>query len=157
MRAGGLDPSSNKVGFAIVENGLPVQVVNWKFKPKEGYNESNVAIALADAFRQIWSVMYDAKLDVLAVEKVSVTMNMDTVRKIAYFEAVCMMVGADLGIPVHQIRTTSARKAVLGSGKLSKDEVLMLARTVYDDTLTADEADAVVLAHWAEKKARGEV
>lgn len=155
LRSGGLDPSSNVVGFAVVEDGRPIHFQQFKFRPKEGYDESNVGPVLTVSLARIIEAIQPWDLDVLAVEKVSVQQNMDTVRKIAYFEAVCMIAGAELDIPVHQVRTTSARKQVLGKGSLSKDEVLMLTRTVYGSSLTADEADAVVLAHWAEKKARG--
>lgn len=61
-------------------------------------------------------------IDLVCIEQVSVSFNVNTIRKISYFEAVAMIVAASHGTEVIQIKPSQARKIALGKGSLSKDE-----------------------------------
>lgn len=97
-----------------------------------------------------WLIQLLADLNVkrAVVEEVSVSHNMDTVRKIAYFESVCMLSCAMLKLPVLSVKTTSARKAVLGKGNLKKEQAHPMLEKLAGRGLMPDEADALLFAYY---------
>lgn len=149
----GLDPSSNKIGFAIVDqDGELVKKNTFGFRPKEGWTDTNIGPGVLWAFGylagEINAIRHrhnDEDIEGASVELVAVTRNMDTVRKIAYFEAACMMASSWFEIPVRQVRVTSARLKILGKGNLKKEQTQEILEHGYGE-LTLDESDALLLA-----------
>lgn len=80
------------------------------------------------------------------VELVSVSMNLNTVRRIAYFEAMPLLSAAQHGVPVEQLRTTTACKRAMGKGNAKKHERQAWVTRVLGSAPSEDEADAAVFA-----------
>src|SRR5438477_10994322 len=105
-RVVGVDPSSSTTGVALARD-LDLIRIDTFVADKELPIETNM-----HRFRRSLeaAIDFNGGCEIMVVEKVSVTYNLNTVRKIAYFEAMAMLVGAEVGARVIQVQATKARK-----------------------------------------------
>lgn len=139
----GVDPSSGKSGLAIWDGQKVIYRSVWIASKTRSLPGNLAAFAL-----EVEKLCGKHKVEKVMIEKVSVSWNVNTIRKIAYFEAAAMLAAKMNGVDkIEQINVTSARKKVLGNGGLSKIESNELIRKKVNDQLMGpDEADAVLLA-----------
>jgi Holliday junction resolvasome RuvABC endonuclease subunit len=142
----GIDPSSTCCGFAVVKDG---EVVEY------GHHASNKK---NDLGRRIWDfgqflarVKSKRKFSLVAVEEDSVNRNMNTIRKLAYFESAALSKAGSWGVPTLLLKPNSARKLAFGpgNGNLSKDQVFSILSDrgfEFDDKYGKDESDAITIA-----------
>lgn len=156
MKVLGVDPSSSITGLAVAIDDAPVWSDVFRADPK-ALVHANLHAYLQHLDR-LWAA--HGRFDLVIVEKVSVTYNLNTVRKIAYFEAISMLKAVAEGADVRQVQATKARRLVLGKGTLSKEacyDLLMsgaLRRSGWfwerpknsKNAGGMDESDAIVLA-----------
>jgi len=143
VRTMGIDPSSTKIGIAVVEDGRVLHYETLLGVRKD----TSLARSLSEVQSEVAKLCRLWKPERIAIEQVSVTFNMNSVRKIAYFEAACMMGAATrTKTDVRSMKTTSARKQGLGNGGLSKEQAVTRVREMFSDDISGDEADAIVLA-----------
>lgn len=147
MRTLGIDPSSSVTGIALVEDFQLRSVHLWMAKGKD------VASNLLRFKSQIESSHWSSHIDSICVEKVSVTINMNAVRRIAYMEAIALLIAEEMGCSSAHINPTHARKVVFGKGNIKKDEVYEHIVDAYPTIRFlpfknggSDQTDAVVLA-----------
>lgn len=148
----GLDPSSSKVGMCVtLKGGSILTSGSWDVRGHKGkWLPGEIPGKLSDFEDRLAGFIASHPITDAAVEQLSVAHNMDTVRKIAYFEAACLMV-CWRGIGnVHSVKTTTARKLVLGHGGLSKEKAHPLLESLAGRKLDPDEADAYLFALYAE-------
>jgi Holliday junction resolvasome RuvABC endonuclease subunit len=136
----GIDPASGQSGIAIVDDEELLHSEVWK---KTAVLSLATNLAMFAARCSI--LLQELDVPVIRIERVSVTMNLNTVRKIAYFEAAAMIAAAGRA-KVVQCNVGSARKAVFGHGGMKKVEAAERIRALYGDELTLDECDAIVMA-----------
>lgn len=154
MKTAGIDPSSSRCGIAIVavdgvanSSTFIDDIQTWDVRGHKGKWLQEEIPGKLDAFaKNLAAYLIAKKVDRAVVELLSVTHNMDTVRKIAYFEGAALLACAAARIPVESMRTTQARKLVFGKGNIGKDEVRIVLEEMFQRRLTPDEADALVLA-----------
>lgn len=148
MNVLGGDPSSNVTGLAVVANGKHVYSEAWQ--PK-GHDTGE---SMRQLMRHTMKLIASFEVDLLVYELVSVQWNVNTIRKIAYFEGALMMAAALKAVPAKPCRATQARKIVAGKGNMSKEAAF---RWVHDAWFpqnspskvipaTMDETDALILA-----------
>lgn len=148
MRILGIDPSSTSTGIALVEDGRLMDAACWRAS-----KEPDISITLLKYARWLESHRLTCNLDSVCIERVSVSWNMNSIRKIAYVEGVSMATMRSLGVTnVSQMNPSSARKAVFGKGDIKKDRAYELMTGMYDYVDWAkfkdggsDMADAAVL------------
>lgn len=148
MKIVGIDPSSSCSGIALTEDQKLILTDAW-FKDKNKSSSDN----LANYFIWLQTWLAVNKPDVAVVEFLSVVRNAESTRKIAHFQAISSCVCKLRGMLVIEARATSARKASLGRGNLSKKECFDIIKKMYPDhkfkrfdSSGADETDAVVLS-----------
>lgn len=144
----GIDPSSSCSGVAIVNEGkieYSTHVVHSPDMPIQ----RNMNLFL----KFLWKLQKESQVEGLVIERVSVSWNVNTIRKIAYFEAMGLLLAAQEAIYVSQVQATKARRIVLGRGTLSKEASFEVVKAkfprwkFYSKAEPAmDEADAIVLA-----------
>jgi Holliday junction resolvasome RuvABC endonuclease subunit len=153
----GVDPSSTTTGYAIVEHpavaGIDLAIhecTTYTSNPKQPI-EVNMAELISTLTSACANIL--APPDVMIVEKVSVRWNVNTVRKIAYFEAAAMLQAAYWNVPVIQVQATKARRLALGKGNLKKTECYAQVKKEYTQIKYkpfseggGDQTDALVLA-----------
>ncbi len=141
MKVLGADPASWQTGLAILEKKKLLHHEIW-----QADKEYDLAQNLCDLCDHVYWLCNDKSVGLVVIEKVSVTMNMDTVRKIAYSEAAVMIGAMRLGCPVKQINVTSARKTALGKSIPKLDAAERVREMYADKDLSLHETDAIILA-----------
>jgi len=145
----GVDPASKKAGLAVVDRRYDKILSTEQFvsDPKAGHPQN-----MLDFWQRVGFLIVRHGVTHVGVERVHVSYNLNSVRLIAYFEAAAMMAGQAANCQVEQIVVTSARKRVLGSGKLKKADAIQQLKRKYivrQHNLTGlsdDEWDAVLMA-----------
>jgi crossover junction endodeoxyribonuclease RuvC len=141
----GVDPSSTRSGLAaILRRGDENEIVHIETFARSKDEEIQHAMARFKGMME--HIVTQHGVEKIVVELVAVQHNLNTVRKIAYFEAMAMLVASQMGLDVEQIRTTSALKRVTGTGRMDKPD---RQKWVLDHTgrhVSEDEADAVIFA-----------
>ena len=158
MRTLGVDPSSKSTGLALIENFKTVQVDLWRPATKSVHD------SLASLHNYLLASPLTCYIDSVCVEKISVTRNMNTVRRISYVEGVALSIAGVLGcMKVEQLNPKQARKIVFGEGDISKREVYerIISSTSIDflpfDKGGSDQADAAVVGLALQYQAREEI
>lgn len=142
MRVLGVDPASRACGLAMVQDGELMSKATWKRDDKQTLRD-----ALTDFYHFI-DRFCSKKPDVVTVEKVSVSWNLNTIRLIAYFESVAMLWGGRHMADVVQMNPSTARKRVLSKGNATKEQAQAMLTAAFPKHVwaTLDEVDATVLA-----------
>jgi Holliday junction resolvasome RuvABC endonuclease subunit len=148
MRVLGVDPSSSICGVALVEDGILLEIDAWH-RPKNGSAPERL-LAYQEWFTA-WTMVRHPHI--ACIEFLSVERNAQTTRVISHYQAVSAVVCKKQGMLIVEARVTSARKAALGDGSLSKEKAFALIKQrfpEYDfgriDKGGGDKSDAVVLA-----------
>lgn len=138
----GLDSASKVSGICLLKDDKPIEITHYASNTKLSLPQR-----LLDFQKHIGSYF---PVDYLAIEKVSVRRNLNTVRKLAYFESAAILVAAKFKTPVFQFSPSVARKIALGNGKLTKEEIYNLYSKEYNLSPFKkgghDESDAICLA-----------
>lgn len=148
MKIAGVDPSSSVCGVALVEDNNLLITDAWVKDKTKSHPENLVGYFI---WLQNWLSANEP--DVAVIEFLSVTRNAEAARVIAFYQGVSALVCKLRGLLVIEARATSARKASLGKGNLSKKECFALIKKKYPDHVFkrfdssgADETDATILA-----------
>jgi Holliday junction resolvasome RuvABC endonuclease subunit len=143
----GVDPSSSKVGLVVVDlGGIIVKSETWDVRGHSGkWDNELIPVALHKYAVELNSFLSGITIRCAGVEQLSVTHNMDTVRKIAYFEAISLATLAG------RVKNTTAKKKVLGKGNLNKEKAREALEHIHGRTFEPDEADALLFAEYARR------
>lgn len=118
----------------------------------DGTVHSTASLPLAERLMQLHQglqeVLAQWQPDEAAVEETFVNKNPASTLKLGQARGVVMLAPALLGIPVAEYQPTLIKKAVVGTGTASKDQVGMMIRTLLPgcQIATADAADALAVA-----------
>jgi len=169
VRVLGIDPSSYSIGFVLLEQEElrhHEQYLTGVVDPKDA---DDLASALSRAAYKVISIIDDWKPDAVVIEQIGVEQNVNTVRKIAYFEGVAIAVVGAYEMPLFRPYASTSRtrvtKHIMGTsaGIRSKDDTAKLIREHLGKTemhlptprsrvevpvFTDDETDAYVLARY---------
>jgi Holliday junction resolvasome RuvABC endonuclease subunit len=155
----GIDPSSTFVGNGVIDTpDSIVGVDHWKRDKKRSHPQG-----FRDYYEwQILRIMtYRPHLAVIEMSAFSsgAKGNFQAAQAVAFYQAIAALTCKLMGLVVIETRVSSARKAALGNGSLSKDAVWDLMRKRYPGLFALktigglDECDALVLALAGERVA----
>lgn len=148
----GIDPSSSRVGIAVI-GPVGVFTAEWDVRGHPGkWQADELPIALWRYQKKLDGFLRELRPAVAAIEQLSVSHNMDTVRKIAYFEAASIIACMRKKVAVYSVKTTTARKRVLGKGNITKPDTIPMLESLIGAKLGPDEADAVLFAMYAQEE-----
>jgi Holliday junction resolvasome RuvABC endonuclease subunit len=154
----GVDPSSTKTGLvAVQEDGFAMRAATFvavygkSKKPEDVTKDISENLIRFESF--FLSFVEGLNIKAAVVERLSVAHNMNTVRRIAYFEGAALASLAATMVPIiAQTNVSTARAHVFGKGVAkAKTDVVRIVRGwggVYEQ-LTEDECDALVMARYA--------
>jgi crossover junction endodeoxyribonuclease RuvC len=147
LRVLGLDPGLQHTGWGVIEvDSNRLRAV------ADGTVHSTASLSLAERLMQLHQglqeVLAQWQPDEAAVEETFVNKNPASTLKLGQARGVVMLAPALLGIPVAEYQPTLIKKAVVGTGTASKDQVGMMIRTLLPgcQIATADAADALAVA-----------
>lgn len=162
MKIIGIDPSSSICGIAIVDSpDTIVKVEHWKRDKARSHPQG-----MQDYFDWLGTRLVFTKPHMAVIEMGAYGNagpgskgNFQVAQTVAFYQAVSVLACKINGLVVIESRASSARKATLGNGRLSKDETWETMRKRYPDLFSAktsgglDECDALVLALAGERVA----
>jgi Holliday junction resolvasome RuvABC endonuclease subunit len=148
LRLIGIDPSSKICGIAVIDTpDTIVKVAHWKRDIKKSHPQGFV-----DWYQWLGWCLMRFEPQMAVIEMLSVERNANSAKAVAYYQAISALCCKQRGLVVIESRVSSARKAALGNGGLSKDEAWEIMRKRYPDLFApkaqggTDEMDALVLA-----------
>jgi Holliday junction resolvasome RuvABC endonuclease subunit len=148
MRILGVDPSSSCTGLALIDDNELLLTDTWK-RPTNGSAPERLSIF----YDWLHSWLRRQHPQLACVEFLSVERNAQSTSVVAHYQAISTLAAKRCGLIVIEARVTSARKAVLGDGSLSKRDVFDTMRRRYPDhdfgrfdQGGADKTDALCLA-----------
>lgn len=147
MRLLGLDPGLRVTGWGVIDvSGTRLKhVANGSIAPDPGLPLSERLKALHEGLSQV-IVAY--RPEVAAVEETYVGANAATTLKLGQARGVALLAPALAGIPVHEYAARLVKKAVVGTGRAEKGQIVaMVARLLPGRRLAGtDAADALAVA-----------
>lgn len=141
----GLDMGSLATGYALlVRSGGEIRIVEsgTLCAPKGEFNER--LIWLYDALERLIERTHP---DIVAIERPIHTKNIKTALSMGMLHSVAVLVVQKKGLPFEEYEPSVIKKAVTGSGRASKEQVLNMVRMLFsEDAPSSDAADAVATA-----------
>lgn len=143
----GIDPGLRRTGWGLLEareNRLK-HLANGMISPP---TDSPMAERLAFLLRELTVVIGEHRPDGAAIEAVFVHKNAESALKLGQARGVAMVALAQCGLEVAEYAANAIKKAVVGVGHASKDQVGLMVATLLPGAQpeSADAADALAVA-----------
>lgn len=146
MRVIGLDPGLRRTGWGVIEvagNRLSLVASGVAAIADRG----GLALRLAGMFEEVAAVVERFRPDEAAVEETFVNRNPVSTLKLGAARGVVLLAPARAGLPVAEYAPNRVKKAVVGVGHASKEQVAAMVRHLLPGTAAeADAADALAVA-----------
>ena len=143
----GLDPSLSCTGWGLIraEGNRLSHLANGQIKTKAG---DPLAQRLAELAERLDTIIAEHRPAAAAAEEVFVNQNPASTLKLAHARGVALLCAARAGLDVGEYAPTLVKKAVVGTGGASKDQVhAMVSRLLPGASIAgADAADALAVA-----------
>jgi crossover junction endodeoxyribonuclease RuvC len=147
MRLLGLDPGLRHTGWGVID-----VVGNRLRHVANGAVDSDSALPLAQRLVQIADglarVIADHRPDEAAIEETFVNRNATSTLRLGHARGVAMLAPATAGLPVSEYSANQVKKAVVGAGHATKEQIAMMVRTLLPgcEFASPDAADALAVA-----------
>ena len=143
----GLDPSLTSTGWGLIraEGNRLTHLANGQIRTRAADPLGRRLAQLADALD---ALVTEHRPEAAAAEEVFVNQNPASTLKLAHARGVALMCAARAGLGVGEYAPTLVKKAVVGTGGASKDQVhAMVSRLLPGANITGpDAADALAVA-----------
>ena len=147
----GIDPGSVIAGFGAIETeNRKTRLIDC------GCIRTHAKLSFAQRLQKIYGELAEAlariRPDEVAVEDIFYSKNVKSALKIGHARGVILLAAADAGLPIAEYSPREVKKAVVGSGSASKEQVQFMVKRIlalketpqpYDTT----DALAVALCH----------
>src|SRR5690349_24634614 len=118
MKILGIDPGYDRVGIAIIENGVLIYSECFDTSSKDKFH-----IRLKQIGQKINTVIKEFSPDVMALESLFITKNQKTAMKVAEARGVISYEACLQNIPIHEYSPPQIKVAVTGHGGSDKSQV----------------------------------
>ena len=146
MRVLGIDPGLRSTGWGVVSisQGRLQHVANGAIRPNPRYSDADRLIAI---YQGLSSVIADTQPDRAAIEDIFVAKSARSALRLGMARGVGIIACGAAKIEVSEIAARAVKKAVVGTGKASKEQIQdMVARLLQVRAFNADAADALAIA-----------
>lgn len=148
MRIVGIDPGSERTGYAVVDSdGLRHRAVRYGVIATG--RRMPFPKRLEKIYSELTSILRGARAEVMAIEEVFYALNVQSALKLGHARGIALLVAARLDIPVAEYSPLEIKNAVVGYGRAGKQQVLAMVRILLGlsaGPLAADAADALAVA-----------
>ncbi len=139
----GIDPGYERLGFGVIEGdkALAYGVIT---TPKGAIEER-----LREIATDIRALLKQHQPDVMVIEELFFAKSVTTALKVAQVRGVVMMLAADAGIRIVEVKPNEVKLALTGYGKADKKQVQQMVKTVFKLKSVPkpdDAADALAIA-----------
>lgn len=142
----GVDCASKASGIAIMRGDKLLYSRQYKTDLPPNASDAQIARAMGLYKDVLIVLIHKYKVKRIIVELTGVTRNANTMRLLCYFESATILAAYDALTEIERIRTKSVRKRVFGDGAMDKGEVVSRIKEKYSETISEDEAEAIVFA-----------
>ncbi|MFP4176591.1 MAG: crossover junction endodeoxyribonuclease RuvC [Planctomycetota bacterium] len=148
MKILGVDPGTVRCGYAVLqfENATPRPLDYGVVRPPRG---TELPARLAIIHRGLSSLIQKHTPDVAAVEGAFYGANPRTAIKIGEARGIVLQAASSAGLEIHEYPPATVKKAVVGNGNASKEQVQEMVRvelSLREIPSPDDAADALALA-----------
>lgn len=147
----GIDPGYDRLGFGVIEGDRALAygvITTPKGKIEERLKE--IAADLRGLFTK-----YQPTL--LVIEDLFFSKNVTTALKVAQVRGVVMMLAADAGISIVEVKPNEVKMAITGYGRADKKQIQEMVKTVFqlrEIPQPDDAADALAIAWMGTQRVR---
>jgi len=140
----GIDPGSRKTGFGIVESGRynPNYLVSGVIRVEKYSSAERLKII----FESVCQIIDQYQPDVMAIEKVFVYKNPQSVIKLGQARGVILCAAAIKNVPIMEYTPTQVKSTVVGNGHAGKSQVQFMVQNLLKLTESPQEDAADALA-----------
>lgn len=144
----GIDPGTAITGFGVVRRDArsPMLVECGVLRTSA---QAPLPTRLAEIFEAIAALIERHRPDALAVEDAFYSKNVRTTLVLGHARGVILLAGERAGVPIHEFAPTAIKKAVVGTGHATKEQVqFMIAKLLRLKSAPqpSDAADGVAAA-----------
>jgi crossover junction endodeoxyribonuclease RuvC len=147
IRILGLDPGLQKTGWGVVDmSGTNLtHIANGTISSNPRERLSNRLVEIYDCLREVLAEWKPASA---AVEETFVNKNPSSTLKLGQARGIALLVPALAGIPVEEYSPNHVKKAVVGAGHASKDQIFAMVSILLPGVKIngSDAADALAVA-----------
>jgi crossover junction endodeoxyribonuclease RuvC len=151
----GIDPGTAALGYGIVERNGSLRAVD------HGCLVTSPDRPLPDRLAAIHALVEELielhRPDVVAVERVFFSRNVQTALAVGHARGVVLLAAAQAGVPVREATPSEVKAAVAGHGDADKEQVARMVKLVLgmaELPRPDDAADALAIAIWAAHRVR---
>jgi crossover junction endodeoxyribonuclease RuvC len=144
----GIDPGVATVGFGIIsdDSGAPKLVRYGVITTSSG---ARLALRLKQISNDVTALITMFQPDAIAVEELFFNTNIKTAITVSHGRAAVILAGEEHGIPMYEYTPLQVKKAVVGYGRATKQQVMEMVRQLLsmDQVPKPDDAaDALAVA-----------
>ena len=146
MRVLGIDPGLRSTGWGVVSisQGRLQHIANGAIRPNPGESDANRLVMI---YAGLSSVIADTKPNRAAIEDIFVAKSARSALRLGMARGVGILACGVAQIDVSEIAARAVKKAVVGTGTASKEQIQdMVARLLQVRAFNADAADALAIA-----------
>ena len=146
MRVLGIDPGLRSTGWGVVSiiQGRLQHIANGAIRPNPRYSDAHRLIMI---YKGLSSVIADTQPDRAAIEDIFVAKSARSALRLGMARGVGIVACGAAQIEVSEIASRAVKKAVVGTGAASKEQIQdMIARLLQVRAFNADAADALAIA-----------
>ena len=146
MRVIGIDPGLRSTGWGVVSitQGRLHHITNGVIRPSTRHSDAD---RLSMIYQGLSSVIADTQPDRAAIEDIFVAKSARSALRLGMARGVGILACGVAQIDVSEIAARAVKKAVVGTGTASKEQIQdMVARLLQVRALNADAADALAIA-----------
>lgn len=148
MKILGIDPGYDRLGIAIIENGVLIHSECFETSRGDDFH-----IRLKEIGQRVHEVIKEFSPNIMALESLFITKNQKTAMKVAEARGVISYEASLKGIPIHEYSPPQIKVAVTGHGGSDKSQIIkmipLLIKIGSKDNLKKaqdDEYDAIAVA-----------
>ena len=146
MRVLGIDPGLRSTGWGVVSisQGRLQHIANGAIRPNPGESDANRLVMI---YAGLSSVIADTKPNRAAIEDIFVAKSARSALRLGMARGVGIIACGAAQIEVSEIAARAVKKAVVGTGNASKEQIQdMVAKLLQVRAFNADAADALAIA-----------
>jgi len=144
----GIDPGTLRLGYGVIDATGPTQLRYVECGVITAPASSPRADRLVEIGRALRDLVAEMKPDAVAMEEAFFGKNVQSTIALGEARGVALFVVADAALSVHGYPPATVKKAVVGHGRASKDQIAYLVRATLAmrRVPSADAADALAIA-----------
>lgn len=148
MRVMGIDPGLTRTGYAVVEevSGRPRALACGTIRAEGGRSVPEQLAALHAGLR---AAIEQHRPDAVAVERLFMNANRRTATRVGQASGIALLAAAEGAVEIFEYSPSEVKRAVVGVGTASKDQIGYMVRAILGKDVrpdSADAADALALA-----------